>query len=455
MLKASAEQLFTRYCENGSLHSISKNFGKFPENLVGIYMSQVLHGLLYLHEQGVIHRDIKGANILTTKQGLVKLADFGVATRTTTFHESSVVGTPYWMAPEVIELSGATTASDIWSLGCTVIELLDGKPPYHKLQPMHALFRIVNDDHPPLPEGASPVRQISRKDQRARKLICWQIVRDFLMQCFQKDPNLRVSARKLLKHPWIVNAKRSDAVVPKKPTEYDEAVKSVQQWNEALKSPNAGSLRRSSRPMSSSPIPGRRENNHPAVTPVRGPLNLAKPRVNTEQFRSPNNTADDNWDDDFASAISPSALQLPHLRPHDNFGGLLSSEKLKAFASFETVTEEANWDDNFEGDLTVKNPLQLAESDSLDTIRPYNPRRPNISQPKLTSSNTSPPFKILPIVSRRVLAAPAVHQKQSPAKAKVVLPSTAKSYTESSEEAFSDLIGSNTASEVEFVKNKV
>ena len=124
---------------------------------MGLYMSQVLHGLLYLHEQGVIHRDIKGANILTTKQGLVKLADFGVATRTTTLHESSVVGTPYWMAPEVIELSGATTASDIWSLGCTVIELLDGKPPYHKLQPMHALFRIVNDDHPPLPEGASPV----------------------------------------------------------------------------------------------------------------------------------------------------------------------------------------------------------------------------------------------------------------------------------------------------------
>lgn len=119
-------------------------------------MSQVLQGLLYLHEQGVIHRDIKGANILTTKEGLVKLADFGVATKSNV-SESSVVGTPYWMAPEVIELSGATTASDIWSLGCTVIELLDGKPPYHTLQPMPALFRIVNDDHPPLPEGASPV----------------------------------------------------------------------------------------------------------------------------------------------------------------------------------------------------------------------------------------------------------------------------------------------------------
>jgi serine/threonine protein kinase len=119
-------------------------------------MSQVLQGLVYLHEQGVIHRDIKGANILTTKDGTVKLADFGVATKSNV-NEYSVVGTPYWMAPEVIELSGASTSSDIWSLGCTVIELLDGRPPYHKLQPMPALFRIVNDDHPPLPEGASPV----------------------------------------------------------------------------------------------------------------------------------------------------------------------------------------------------------------------------------------------------------------------------------------------------------
>jgi len=140
------------------LHSICKNFGKFPENLVALYMSQVLHGLLYLHEQGVIHRDIKGANILTTKEGLVKLADFGVATKQSGLDQSSVVGTPYWMAPEVIELSGATTSSDIWSVGCTVIELIEGKPPYHKLQPMQALFRIVNDEHPPIPGSASPVR---------------------------------------------------------------------------------------------------------------------------------------------------------------------------------------------------------------------------------------------------------------------------------------------------------
>ncbi|KAI4212487.1 MAG: hypothetical protein LQ351_004739 [Letrouitia transgressa] len=392
---ANSLNIILEYCENGSLHSISKNFGKFPENLVGLYMSQVLHGLLYLHEQGVIHRDIKGANILTTKQGLVKLADFGVATRTTTLHESSVVGTPYWMAPEVIELSGATTASDIWSLGCTVIELLDGRPPYHKLQPMHALFRIVNDDHPPLPEGASPV------------------VRDFLMQCFQKDPNLRVSARKLLKHPWIVNARRSDSVVPKKPTEYEEAVKSVQQWNEALKSPNAGSLRKTSRPMSSSPGPAWKDLPHRLATPANGILNLAKPKSVTDQFRSPKTLADDNWDDDFASAISPSALQLPHLRPHDNFGGRLSAEKLKAYASFETVTDETNWDNNFEGELTVKGAQQMNETDLLKTIRPISPERPKKEHPGSSKFARSAKHALSSAVKQQ-------HNLQRPSQRKVV-----------------------------------
>lgn len=214
------------------------------------------------------------------------------------------------------------------------------------------------------------------------------------MQCFQKDPNLRVSARKLLKHPWIVNARRSDSIVPKKPTEYDEAVKSVQQWNEALKSPNAGSLRRTSRPMSSSPIPGRHEPLPTISTPSKGNSSLVRPRFTTEQFRSPDNVSDDNWDDDFTSAISPSALQLPHLRPHDNFGGLLSSEKLKAYASFETVTEETNWDDNFEGDLTMTGQSLITEYDPLQTIRPYYPKHFDTAQTRgIEPTNSQHPKK--------------------------------------------------------------
>lgn len=259
------------------------------------------------------------------------------------------------------------------------------------------------------------------------------------MQCFQKDPNLRVSARKLLKHPWIVNARRSDSVVPKKPTEYNEAVKSVQQWNEALKSPNAGSLRRISRPLSSSPVPGRRDNTPVLATPARSSLNLAKPRIQTEQFRSPESTADDNWDNDFASAISPSALQLPHLRPQDNFGGLLSSEKLKAYASFKTVTEETNWDDNFEGDLTVKGSLQLTDSDPLQTIRPYYPLRANTCQIKHSARTKSPDPKPVRAKGRRNLTPPTLHQKKSPSKSSRVLP-PAKSYEEDSAEDYSDLV---------------
>lgn len=152
--------IMMEYCENGSLNNIRKKFGKFPESLASRYMQQVLLGLSYLHDQGVIHRDLKCANILTTKDGHIKLADFGVATRIvdiTSKNVKNVVGSPYWMAPEIIELQGATPASDIWSVGCTAIELIQGNPPYHELTAMSALFRIVTDDRPPLPEFITSV----------------------------------------------------------------------------------------------------------------------------------------------------------------------------------------------------------------------------------------------------------------------------------------------------------
>ncbi|TMW56909.1 hypothetical protein Poli38472_002834 [Pythium oligandrum] len=172
--------------ENGSLAQFMKKFGSFSETLVAMYITQVLRGLAYLHEQGVLHRDVKGANILTTKEGLVKLADFGVAIKLNETQKShSVVGSPYWMAPEVIEMAGWSFASDIWSVGCTIIELLSTKPPYFDLAPMAALFRIVQDDHPPLPERISPA------------------LHDFIMKCFMKEPRLRSSAEELLMHPWI------------------------------------------------------------------------------------------------------------------------------------------------------------------------------------------------------------------------------------------------------------
>lgn len=182
------------------------------------------------------------------------------------------------------------------------------------------------------------------------------------MECFQKNPALRISAKRLLKHPWIVSAKRTVPPVPTKPTEYREAVKSVQEWNEAL---NSQTLRRSSRlasgarrdiPHTSSSTAGA-----PAVvrkSPVNVNLNIPKHRPNADLFRSPEVDKDDNWDNDFAESISPRAFHQPHLKPQDNFGGLFSGDRLKAFASFDALTEEAP---NSDGEATVKSPLNLQD----------------------------------------------------------------------------------------------
>jgi len=200
-----------RYVENGSLAHTLKAFGKLNEKLVASYVIKILEGLHYLHQSDVVHCDLKAANILTTKNGNVKLSDFGVSLNLRAMErrtQNDIAGTPNWMAPEVIELKGASTKSDIWSLGCTVIELLTGKPPYADISNSMAgrysfyyipsdfrlsndisaslvMFRIVEDDGPLIPER------------------CSDMLRNFLEQCFHKDPSLRPSAEMLCEHPWL------------------------------------------------------------------------------------------------------------------------------------------------------------------------------------------------------------------------------------------------------------
>ncbi|GAA5892422.1 hypothetical protein JCM5296_003594 [Sporobolomyces johnsonii] len=318
----SALYIVLEYCENGSLSAIIKKFGRFPESLVALYTLQVLQGLQYLHDEGVIHRDIKGSNILATKEGSIKLADFGVATRVGGPSDSAVVGSPYWMAPEVVDQTGATTASDIWSLGALVIELLTGKPPYHFLDPMPALFRIVNDDCPPLPEGASAV------------------VRDFLAQCFQKDGNLRIGARKLLRHPWMVAAKRQAEITSRErqpraarsTSLYDDTVQKVQQWNEALKAAPTTSNARSPRLPASA-----NENRSPQLPQLH---------------RRPSA--------ELASALAPPSKPLPPIsapaarRRQSNAGLPLAIIQDQGAVGGEEEAEEGdNWDSDFEEGISI------------------------------------------------------------------------------------------------------
>lgn len=181
------------YLEEGSLSKVLSDFGIIPEKLAAFYIDQILRGLSYLHARRVIHRDIKGSNLLIAKTGEVKLADFGVSAQLNESEKRfSVVGTPYWMAPEVIEMSGHYTESDIWSVGCVVLELVTGQPPYYNQPAMAAMFRIVADSHPPLPPNISPD------------------LADFLLQCWRKDPLERPTAKQLLEHPWLRIAHQSD-----------------------------------------------------------------------------------------------------------------------------------------------------------------------------------------------------------------------------------------------------
>ncbi|TFK73191.1 Pkinase-domain-containing protein, partial [Pluteus cervinus] len=380
--------IILEFCENGSLHNIIKRFGKFPENLVAVYISQVLEGLVYLHDQGVIHRDIKGANILTNKDGTVKLADFGVASSTTTggVRDDAVVGSPYWMAPEVIEQSGATTASDIWSVGCLVIELLEGHPPYHFLDPMPALFRIVQDDCPPIPEGASPV------------------VKDFLYRCFQKDCNLRISAKKLLKHPWMSSARKqmgdgksranagdtsTGSESGKRPAgnyNYDEAVLKVQEWNEALKSPS----RPSKHPGKNQQRPASPLGHHSIHPPDQLPSLLAS----TSAMLGHRPADQSQW---------KLGVTTPNGNANAKSAGIKLVEKIQPLSLGAPEEQTDNWDDDFEEGISFTK-LQALEKPLTDDEKPEAEDNAQTIRPtKSPGSNVvplakAPPADMNPIV---------------------------------------------------------
>uniref|UniRef100_A0AC11C1X8 Mitogen-activated protein kinase kinase kinase 19 n=1 Tax=Ovis aries TaxID=9940 RepID=A0AC11C1X8_SHEEP len=194
-LEENILSIFMEFVPGGSISSIINRFGPLPEMVFCKYTEQILQGVAYLHENCVVHRDIKGNNVMLMPTGIIKLIDFGCAKRlawaglngTHSDMLKSMHGTPYWMAPEVINESGYGRKSDIWSIGCTVFEMATGKPPLASMDRMAAMFYIGAHRGlmPPLPDCFS------------------ENAADFVRVCLTRDQHERPSAVQLLKHSFL------------------------------------------------------------------------------------------------------------------------------------------------------------------------------------------------------------------------------------------------------------
>ncbi|KIP11254.1 hypothetical protein PHLGIDRAFT_21712 [Phlebiopsis gigantea 11061_1 CR5-6] len=185
--------IFFEHVPGGSVASLLRNYGAFEEPLVRNWVRQILLGLIYLHGRGIIHGDIKGANMLVDNKGVIKISSaFGISEMVEDnlmtgnrahrlFSQDSV----FWMAPEVVKQTACTQKADVWSVGCLVVEMLTSEHPYPQLSQTQAILEIGMGSKPNIPPNISPEAE------------------SFLQLTFELNQEVRPSAAELLKHAWF------------------------------------------------------------------------------------------------------------------------------------------------------------------------------------------------------------------------------------------------------------
>ncbi|RMD42901.1 hypothetical protein DV735_g2205, partial [Chaetothyriales sp. CBS 134920] len=190
--------IFLEYVPGGSIAAMLKQYNTFKEPLIRNFTRQILDGLSYLHSRNIIHRDIKGANILVDNRGMVKISDFGVSKKTN-FNgvnaapgtRTSLQGSVFWMAPEVVRQTGQSIKSDIWSVGCLIVEMFTGSRPFPSMTTLQTLFAVgSNNERPEMPGEASEEARV------------------FLAKCFEADHLKRPGAEELLRERFLEHLQR-------------------------------------------------------------------------------------------------------------------------------------------------------------------------------------------------------------------------------------------------------
>ncbi|KAI5307305.1 hypothetical protein KEM56_000308 [Ascosphaera pollenicola] len=185
--------IFLEYISGGSVGSCLRKHGKFEEDIVRSLTRQTLDGLAYLHDQGILHRDLKADNILLDLDGTCKISDFGISKKTDDIYgmdsTNSMQGSVFWMAPEVIRGQGYSAKVDIWSLGCVVLEMFAGRRPWEKEEMMSAIYKLGSlGEAPPIPDD------VRNSISPSGLGLMWD--------CFTVDPRERPTASTLLKHEF-------------------------------------------------------------------------------------------------------------------------------------------------------------------------------------------------------------------------------------------------------------